>query len=76
MGWGEPQGIDPRRAAITDVEKCANALTDVIDANDILFWLSSPNPLLNGARPLDLIAEGNTDDVLAAIAAVGDGVIV
>lgn len=73
---GSPAPPDPRRAAITDVERCASALTDLIDAHDIIYWLSSPNTLLNGARPFDLIAEGNTDDVLAAIAGIGDGVIV
>ena len=42
-------------------------LSDFFTADETRLWLHSRHPLLNGERAIDLIYNGRTEEVLAAI---------
>lgn len=52
------------------------ALDDVLDRNQHIPWLVSPNPLLDGESPWDRIVDGHTDDVLGLVLAIAEGVVI
>lgn len=42
-------------------------LSEFYTAEETRLWLHTPHPMLNGKRAIDLIHDGRTEDVLAAI---------
>jgi len=63
-----------RSAAVQDLERVIVAAKGVLAGAAVLSWLGAPNVWLGGCRPLDLIAKNRTDEVLAALEAIADGV--
>jgi hypothetical protein len=51
-------------------------LSDSLTARGVDQWLHARNRLLEGARPIDLLAEGSFDDVREAARAFVDGAYV
>ena len=78
MRWaaGEtlPRGVSRER--LLDLAAVAQQLGRVMQKDAATAWLFEPNPLLNHERPVDLVATGKYQDVLAAIEAIGEGVFV
>ncbi|MDP9094409.1 MAG: helix-turn-helix domain-containing protein [Actinomycetota bacterium] len=54
----------------------ATQLAEFYEPADARLWLYSPHKLLAGRRPADLIAEGDSDSVLALIDQLRDGAYV
>jgi uncharacterized protein (DUF2384 family) len=48
-------------------------LADLYTPADAARWLTSPQPLLNGGTPRDMIAAGQGAAVLACLRRIGDG---
>lgn len=56
-----------RFRAVSDISRVHQRLRAVYTDEEARTWLSTPNPALNGERPLDLIKVGRADEVLALI---------
>jgi len=51
-----------------DLSKCLNLLNSIFGDPKIIFdWLYYPHPSLNGQKPLDVITDGNTAQVIAVL---------
>ena len=48
-------------------------LSDFYTPEETRLWLHAPNPMLGGARPIDLIVRRRTVEVLAVIEALDSG---
>lgn len=46
------------------VADVVTALSPVLEPLTIASWLTAPNPMLEGARPIDALRHGRTDDVV------------
>lgn len=62
------------RAKLGKMREIAHLLDAVFASHDAqLEWLYSPVPLLRGRRPIDLVREGELDEVLSVLAGVQTG---
>lgn len=52
---------------ISDLRYVVDRLAEYYSPEETRIWLYAKHPLLNGERAIDLIHEGRTTDVLAAI---------
>ena len=71
--------VDPQPSKLHQLlalEWLATQLAEFYDPDDARLWLYSPHKLLDGKRPADLIAGGDTDSVLALIDQLRDGAYV
>ncbi len=71
--------VDPQPAKLRQLltlEWLATQLAEFYEPDDARLWLYSPHRLLAGRRPAELIAEGDTDSVLALIDQLRDGAYV
>jgi hypothetical protein len=71
--------VDPQPAKLHQLlalEWLATQLAEFYEPADARLWLYSPHKLLAGRRPAELIAEGDTDSVLALIDQLRDGAYV
>lgn len=66
---------ESRRDVLRDRAQVIAALNDLYRPEARELWLGSPNPMLDGARPHDLIEAGEKDRVLDLITALCEGVI-
>ena len=72
-GRTTPRGDAERR--ILTLESIVRRLREFYsDPDDARLWLFSPQKLLDGKRPADLIEAGRSDDVLAFLDELGAGV--
>ena len=55
------------QTVIADLRYVVDRLSDFYSADEARLWLQSRHPLLNGARAVDLIYTGRTEEVLAVI---------
>ena len=55
------------QTVIADLRYVVDRLSDFYSADEARLWLHSRHPLLNGARAVDLIYTGRTEEVLAVI---------
>ena len=68
-GKATPQ---PRtQLVIADLRYVVDRLADIYTADETRIWLYSLNNLLDGQRGMELIHEGRTEEVLAAIERLG-----
>ena len=68
--------VDPHPAKLHQLlalEWLATQLAEFYEPDDARLWLYSPHKLLAGKRPAELIADGDTDSVLALIDQLRDG---
>jgi hypothetical protein len=78
MRW-KKEGVRPSSHHRVQLEKLAHIdrrLRQVIKPEAIEKWLHAYNDSLGGKRPLDLLAKGQYDKLLAAIAELEEGVFV
>ncbi|MBN1427363.1 MAG: DUF2384 domain-containing protein [Anaerolineae bacterium] len=62
------------RARLGKIREIAHLLNAVFANHEVqLEWLYSPVPLLKGHRPIDLIRQGELDEVLSVLAGVQTG---
>lgn len=59
---------------MTDLERVKEALAEVYRPGGIEVWLASRNRLLEDARPIDLIRQGEAERVLAVIEGLAEGI--
>ena len=59
-----------------NIKQVRQALSGIVETSEIDRWLSVPNPLLGGHRPLDKIKQGKTNQVMEILAAVQEGIYV
>lgn len=52
---------------ISDLRYVVDRLAEFYSPDETRIWLYAKHPLLNGARAIDLIHEGRTDEVLRVI---------
>jgi len=52
---------------IAELRYVVERLADFYTPDETRLWLHTPHPLLNGERAIDLIYNGRTEEVLAAI---------
>lgn len=55
------------QTVIADLRYVVDRLRDFYTADEIRLWLHSRHQLLNGERPIDLINDDRTEEVLAVI---------
>jgi Protein of unknown function (DUF2384) len=67
----KPRGATQER--LLDLEYLVKQLSEVYTAEGVTIWLHSRNRLLQGRRPLDLLADGHIDDVLAVVDRLVEG---
>ncbi|MFQ5954118.1 MAG: hypothetical protein ACE5JZ_03540 [Kiloniellales bacterium] len=59
---------------LLELEYIIDQLSDFYEPHEARLWLYSRQRLLDGARPAELIQKGRTDEVLAMINQLRDGV--
>ncbi len=64
-GTARPRGKSAER--LLDVSQIVKALGEVYRDEGIQIWLRSRNRNLGGRRPIELLAEGDLDEVLAEV---------
>ena len=68
--WLRGSGIDPLNAEKVDLlELVWSNLLRLYDREAALAWLFGLNPVLGDRRPIDLIREGRTEELMRAIRA-------
>jgi transcriptional regulator with XRE-family HTH domain len=68
--------VDPKpghRDLLLQLDWLVSELAELYDPPKANIWLFSPNKLLHGKRPVDLIKERKIDEVLRVIALLKDG---
>lgn len=71
--------VDPQPGKLHQLltlEWIATQLAEFYEPREARLWLYSPHKLLAGRRPAELIADGDTDSVLALIDQLRDGAYV
>jgi transcriptional regulator with XRE-family HTH domain len=71
--------VDPQpthRDLLLQLDWLISELSELYDPPEAHIWLFSRNKLLFGMRPVDLIKERKTDEVLRVIAQLKDGAFV
>src|SRR5215467_16099614 len=58
---------------ISDLRYVVDRLAEFYTPEETRIWLYSRHRLLNGERPIDLIHDGRTDEVLTVIEGLSDG---
>jgi len=74
--WNQGKAF-PRREAeqtLLALEYIVDELSDFYEPHDARLWLFSPQKLLGGAKPADLIQAGKTEEVMELIDQLRDGV--
>ena len=65
--WATTGAIRPSfNERIRDLTEISLVLSDTLSPRGVTQWLSARNRLLDGQKPIDLIANGSADRVLAA----------
>jgi hypothetical protein len=68
--WLRGAGIDPLNAEKVDLlELVWSSVLRIYDRDAALAWLFGVNPLLGDRRPVDLIRQGRTEELMRAIRA-------
>jgi transcriptional regulator with XRE-family HTH domain len=66
--WRRGQGIDPDNAERLDLlELAMSSLLRLYEPATVEDWLFGLNPLLRDRRPIDVIRQGKTEELLGAI---------
>jgi uncharacterized protein (DUF2384 family) len=67
--WSRGSGSAPLRTqtVFADLRYVVDRLSDLYTPDETRLWLHSHHPLLNNERPIDLINNNRTEEVLAVI---------
>ena len=76
--WSRGTGTPSLRTqtVIAELRYVVDRLSDFYTPDETRLWLHSRHPLLNGQRAIDLIYNGRTEEVLAAIGRLEAGAFV
>jgi uncharacterized protein (DUF2384 family) len=74
MGEVVPQRLNKQR--LLELAYVAQAVTEILPAEDANLWMFTPNRLLNHNSPADSIHAGEYRSVLNLIEAIAEGVVV
>ncbi len=68
-GWSNGRATPQLRTqtVIADLRYTVDRLSDFYAPDEIRVWLHARHPLLNGERPIDLLADKRTEQVLAVV---------
>lgn len=58
---------------ISDLKYVVDRLAEFYSPDETRIWLYAKHPLMGGARAIDLIHDGRTDEVLSVIESLADG---
>lgn len=61
------------QTVIAELRYVVDCLNDFYTPDEIRLWLHTSHPMLKGARAIDLINEGRTQEVLAVIESLDTG---
>ena len=61
------------QTVIAELRYVVDRLSDFYTPEETRLWLHASHPMLRGARPIDLINNGRTADVLAVIESLDSG---
>lgn len=61
------------QTVMAELRYVVDRLADFYTPDETRIWLHTPHPMLNGARAIDRINEGRTEEVLAVIEALDAG---
>ena len=61
------------QTVIAELRYVVDRLADFYEADEIRLWLHTPHQMLSGARAIELINAGRTEEVLAVIEALYAG---
>lgn len=61
------------QTVMAELRYVVDRLSDFYTPDETRLWLHAQHPALNGARAIDLIIEGRTQEVLAVIEALDSG---
>jgi Antitoxin Xre/MbcA/ParS C-terminal toxin-binding domain len=75
-GWRTSDIRPERYDRLAELRDLALLLSDSLTSRGVGQWLHAKNRLLDGQRPLDLLARGGLDEVTAAAEAFIDGAYV
>jgi uncharacterized protein (DUF2384 family) len=76
--WNQGKAF-PRPEAqklLLSLEYIVDQLSDFYDHKEARLWLFSPQRLLRGSTPAELIQDGRSDEVIAAIDRLREGVFI
>ena len=62
----------PIDQVVHDIE---NLFGDIYGADEVQVWLTTPQSVLDGGRPIDLIESGQSDAVIRAVHEILDGIL-
>lgn len=67
--WSQGKGAPSlqTQSVIADLRYVVERLADFYTPDETRLWLHASHPLLNRQRPVDLIHEGRTEEVLAVV---------
>ncbi len=65
---------EPTRRRLREAQRLFDGLSDVVTSDAIGPWIQTPNPSLDGFKPLELIERGETDRIWRIIYVLGSGV--
>jgi transcriptional regulator with XRE-family HTH domain len=75
--WEQTSAIRPRNdERLRDLREVALILRETLTARGVGQWLTARNRILRGRRPIDLLAEGDTNSVREAATAYVEGAYV
>jgi hypothetical protein len=75
-GWASSQIRPDRYDRLADVRDIALILSDSLSPRGVGQWLHARNRLLEGRRPLEVLADGSVEEVRQAAQAFVDGAYV
>jgi transcriptional regulator with XRE-family HTH domain len=64
------------QTVISDLRYVVDRLSDLYNSDETRLWLHARHPLLNNERAIDLINSDRTEEVLAVIDRINEGVYV
>jgi len=76
--WNQGRAFPQPEAekTILELEYIIDQLSDFYEPQEARLWLFSRQKLLNGEKPAELIQQGRTEEVLAVINQLRDGVFI
>jgi len=76
--WNQGRAFPQPEAekTILELEYIVDQLSDFYEPQEARLWLFSRQKLLNGEKPAELIQQGRTEEVLAVINQLRDGVFI
>ncbi|WP_052336198.1 antitoxin Xre/MbcA/ParS toxin-binding domain-containing protein [Nocardioides alkalitolerans] len=66
-------GSKEKLRQLLDLQYVLDLVREIYEDDGAVMWLHARNRMLGGGRPLDLLAEGRTDEVINLLDRIADG---